>query len=473
MAFAILRITKQKGGSVGASGHHNDRTRETPNADPEKETQNRLLLGEDRNVRELVAECIEEHGGKPRRDSVEAVEYLLTASPEFFIEGDPRMLEEKIDRFCERALAFLSDPRSGGPTVKAVLHLDERTPHIHAHKVPIDPQGKLNAKYFYGTRARLGRLQDVYHEYMAPLGLERGVEGSRARHQEVKKFYAAITRDPQFKVDRSRLPDPPRVMLTQEARDQYKAEVAKGVMGQLDEDLRVLRHQAMLARDEHNQRVEIERRAGERVAEVERRAEMAEARLEPLTAEMERLRQANDFLNRRDVEAGRALAEQREKTRILGLRNRELAARLEDIPMPEVMDRLGYEGERRADRTVYRDEEDQVSMYIITAENRAYDVEQNLRAASSIDLVVFMRTEVEGGECDRRQAFVWLADTFGAGRAAGAYLCEREREFFTFLAQQRGERQRGRSPLTPDRDQARPEHDHDHERGGDGYSFGR
>lgn len=78
MTFAIVGIAKQKGGSVGASGHHNDRTRETPNADPERLSQKRVLVGDDKNVREIVDRIIAEHGGKPRSDSVEAVEYLLT-----------------------------------------------------------------------------------------------------------------------------------------------------------------------------------------------------------------------------------------------------------------------------------------------------------------------------------------------------------------------------------------------------------
>lgn len=43
MAFAIARIAKLKGGSIKASGQHNDRSRETPNADPVREDENRVL----------------------------------------------------------------------------------------------------------------------------------------------------------------------------------------------------------------------------------------------------------------------------------------------------------------------------------------------------------------------------------------------------------------------------------------------
>jgi hypothetical protein len=306
MAFAILRITKQKGGSVGASGHHNGRTRDTPNADPEREALNRLLAGEDRDLREIVSEIIEERGGKPRHDSVEAVEYLLTASPEYFMESDPQELQVKVDRFCERALAFLRDQRVGGTIAKVTLHLDERTPHIHAHVVPYDPEGKLNAKHFFGTRAKLRELQNVYHEYMAPLGLERGVVGSRATHQEVKKFYAAITRDPEFKVDRSRLPDPPKMMLTKEARDAYKESLVQAITQQLEDDFKTIAHQAMLTRDERNKRIEMERRA-----------EVAEKHLELLKADAHELWSQNNRLAAETIAKSRQLNSEQEQTRRL------------------------------------------------------------------------------------------------------------------------------------------------------------
>jgi hypothetical protein len=121
-------MSQQKGGSVASSGHHNDRTRETLNADPERKDQNRVIIGEDRNVRELVSEVIKEHGGKPRKDSVEAVEMVLTATHAHFTDERGEIDQEKVDCFVEQAKVFLEDPRSGGLCVKAVLHMDEQTP---------------------------------------------------------------------------------------------------------------------------------------------------------------------------------------------------------------------------------------------------------------------------------------------------------------------------------------------------------
>src|SRR5207302_3664751 len=75
--------------------------------------------------------------------------------------------------------------------VAGVLHRDELSTHLQALVVPIDERGRLNARHFIGgDRHRLSELQDSYAERMAALGLERGVRGSVATHEEVKQWYA-------------------------------------------------------------------------------------------------------------------------------------------------------------------------------------------------------------------------------------------------------------------------------------------
>ncbi|HXL09696.1 MAG TPA: plasmid recombination protein, partial [Candidatus Bathyarchaeia archaeon] len=107
MAFAVIRAAKQKGGGVAASGKHNDRARETPNADKEKERENRVLVGDERDVKTIVTELIDANGGKPRSDSVEAIELLLTASREFFTDGKEEILLERVEAFVEKGMKFI------------------------------------------------------------------------------------------------------------------------------------------------------------------------------------------------------------------------------------------------------------------------------------------------------------------------------------------------------------------------------
>ncbi|MCY7284793.1 MAG: DUF3991 domain-containing protein, partial [Cyanobacteria bacterium CAN_BIN43] len=71
------------------------------------------------------------------------------------------------------------------------------TPHIHAYMVPLDEKGKLNCRALLGgSRYRLSELQDDFAQAMAILGLERGIKGSKAKHTEISKYYAAVNSAP-------------------------------------------------------------------------------------------------------------------------------------------------------------------------------------------------------------------------------------------------------------------------------------
>lgn len=500
--YAILGISKQKGGSVALSGRHNDRAMRVPNADPERSHENRVLHGEDTNVRVLVTRTIEEHGGKPRKDAVEAIELLCKASPQYFNEKDPVKRQEKIDRFVEQAMEFLRDERSGGKLVKAVLHMDEHTPHIHAHKVPLDPDGHLNAKHYLGGREKMEAMHDLYAEYMAPLGLERGRRRSRATHERIEDFYRSINQEVRLEVEHGDVPDPPKVMITEEARRKYKEKLIRAVLKQLEEPHKVMRDQAMLARHERGQREEAERKADERVAAVEHAAAEKIKAVERDGAErFDNLHRSALFL----VEENRGLHRDKEELRVernnlhdalqkmtrekldFQMQARQYHDRLTDIPMPEVMERLGYEAERQGQMLVYRGDQNEVAMLI--QQQKAYDHQRELICRNSLDLVVHIRRQNEGLEgFDRNDALAWFQDEFGDQRAHGAYLANREQSALEFFGHRNEERERARA-LVPERgddpwrgprgraeDRDRgggPDRDGGPDRGGGGHSFGR
>src|SRR6476659_9751760 len=45
-------------------------------------------------------------------------------------------------------------------------------------------------------RIKLSKLQDSYAAALAPLGIERGVKGSKATHTKVKEYYQAVNSEP-------------------------------------------------------------------------------------------------------------------------------------------------------------------------------------------------------------------------------------------------------------------------------------
>jgi len=493
-----MRMEKRKGGAITLSGRHNDRTQPVPNADPERTHLNRILYGPDRPTRELVTEVIREHGGKPRKDSVEAIEFLCKASPEFFAEKDPQKFQEKVDAFVEQAMKFLEDERSGGKLVKAVLHLDEHTPHIHAYKVPIDPAGKLNNKHYMRDREQMERNQDLYYEYMKPLGLERGERRSRATHERIEDFYKSIEAPVRLDVDHDEIPDPPKVLITEKECKKYKDKVTRAVLKQLEEAHKTMRDQAMLARHERGQREEAERKAevaerlaAERVAATERaavdRVKEAERTAVEVLTENEKLRELGRSLLKERNDLRAALKEVGREKDEAQLRAKDYQDRLTDIPLHEVMEKMRYGREQLGEGYVYRDRQGRIALRV--EGQQLLDHRNQVVCRNSVDLVIHMRQKREGVEgFTQTQALEFLRDQFGDQRAAGAAVAHREQyalEFFGRLRERREERDRALVPQRGDDPWRGPQgraEDHDRgshdrgggpKRGGGGYDFGR
>ncbi|AVH68470.1 MobV family relaxase [Nostoc sp. 'Peltigera membranacea cyanobiont' N6] len=204
--LTILRIEKLKTfGNVAGSDDHVTRNRETPNADPTRENV-RLIGGEDeRALEEIVKEKISMLKHRPRHDAVLCTEMFLSASPEYFRPKDPSQSGQWSDSLMQQWAIASRDWLSqnyGSKCVRAELHLDESTPHIHAYIVPLNEKtGRVSHDAMFGGRGgqgriKLSKLQDSYAAALAPLGIERGVKGSKATHTKVKEYYQAVNSEP-------------------------------------------------------------------------------------------------------------------------------------------------------------------------------------------------------------------------------------------------------------------------------------
>lgn len=187
MAYAIMRAKKLANmGGVAASMQHCYRERETHNADQERTPDNQHLGAKSTDeamgkLRALLPE-------KRRKDAVLAVEYVMTASPEWFAKATP----EQEKAFFQRSLQWLADKYGADRIVTASIHRDEATPHLSAFVVPLTQDKRLSAKEFIGSRDKMRADQTSYAGCVADLGLERGIEGSKATHQTIQQHYAAI-----------------------------------------------------------------------------------------------------------------------------------------------------------------------------------------------------------------------------------------------------------------------------------------
>jgi hypothetical protein len=175
-------------GSVAASMQHCYRERETHNADQERTPDNQHLVAKSTDeamgkLRDLLPE-------KRRKDAVLAVEYVMTATPEWFAKATP----EQEKALFQRSLQWLADKYGADRIITASIHRDETTPHLSAFVVPLTQDKRLSAKEFIGSRDKMRADQTTYAACVANLGLERGIEGSKATHQTIQQHYAAVQR---------------------------------------------------------------------------------------------------------------------------------------------------------------------------------------------------------------------------------------------------------------------------------------
>lgn len=185
MAKAILRVEKLKTlGNVAGSLSHTYRTRETQNANPERFDDNTLHSSPETVLAALKARL----PLKRRKDAVVCLEYFIGASPEWFVGRS----QADQDKYFADALAWLKLRHGADNVLDFSIHRDETSPHLVAYVVPL-VDGKLNAKRFTGGRTALSVMQTEFAKKVGlPYGLERGVEGSKARHTTIKEYYAGV-----------------------------------------------------------------------------------------------------------------------------------------------------------------------------------------------------------------------------------------------------------------------------------------
>jgi len=185
--FAVLHTKKLKTtGEIGGLGKHNERERDTPNADPDRLALNERLAGSGDWMADVQA--LLDTQERIRTNAILAISNLLSASRDWFEAASPAQVEAWRDRSME----WLRETYGAENVVAAVLHRDETTLHIQAMVVPLDERGKLNASHWLDGPAKMSALQDSYARAVEDLGLTRGVQGSKATHQELQEWYAKV-----------------------------------------------------------------------------------------------------------------------------------------------------------------------------------------------------------------------------------------------------------------------------------------
>ena len=163
--FAIIRLNKIKTKiSFLQLQRHNFRLNRILNADEKKTYLNENLRTFEEAVKVFDEFFHSENSefSKRRRSAVLAVDFLMTASPDFFREAT----DKEVKRFFADCKNFITERHGAENILNVSIHYDEQIPHMHLTVVPVDEFGRLNCRYFYGKPIQLQKIQDDFEKYL-------------------------------------------------------------------------------------------------------------------------------------------------------------------------------------------------------------------------------------------------------------------------------------------------------------------
>lgn len=187
--YAIIRLQKFTNGSVRGIQSHDLREKDpltNPDIDKTKTIDNYSLV-ECTSYNKCIKNKIESLNNerKIRKNAVVMCQFIVTSNKEFFDELTPD--EEK--RFFIDSLEFISNRYGSNNIVSAIIHKDEKTPHMHVNFTPIK-DNKLSAKSIFGKKVELQNLQTEFYNIIGKKwNMERGQTKENERiHYETATF---------------------------------------------------------------------------------------------------------------------------------------------------------------------------------------------------------------------------------------------------------------------------------------------
>ena len=122
---------------------------------------------------------------KVRNDAVLMCSFVVGSDRKFF--GGLSPSEQR--QFFVDCTRFFAERYGEGNIISAVVHMDETTPHLHLNLIPI-AGGRLCAKKMFDRKALTALQTDLHREVGAKWNLQRGKEGSQAKHLDTAEFKA-------------------------------------------------------------------------------------------------------------------------------------------------------------------------------------------------------------------------------------------------------------------------------------------
>ena len=160
---------------------------DNPQIDPTRTRQNYNIIKRQRSYTQFINDKIAalDLPTKVRKDAVLMCSFVVGSDRAFFKNLSAREQQQ----FFVGCTRFFAERYGEDNIISAVVHMDETTPHLHLNLIPI-ADGRLSAKTLFGRK----ELQSLQTDFHAAVGrkwnLQRGREGSQAKHLSTAEFKA-------------------------------------------------------------------------------------------------------------------------------------------------------------------------------------------------------------------------------------------------------------------------------------------
>lgn len=332
--YAVCHLQRGSGSDSGMSCHIERKTADgkvyvPDNAEKSRTHLNRELITFPNGVHsrtEAIQYRIDNVGlhRKVGKNQTKAIRIILTGTHEQMIK---LQREGKLDRWIDANIRWLKDTFGEENLVSCVLHMDEKTPHLHATIIPILTTERIRKeregekKYVTKSgprlsaddvmaRGKLFQYQNTYAIAMKPFGLQRGVVGSTARHKTNSQYYRELML--QYEQDIERLQA--EVEKAREGRSKILSFFGTGELAQakqkitekdkqidkLQQRITQLEQEQLQLKEQH--KAELAKYRNSYMAEIDKaikRAEVAERKNSTYVTTIEKQKQRIDSLDRK------------------------------------------------------------------------------------------------------------------------------------------------------------------------------
>ena len=159
---------------------------ENESIDSTRTHNNYHIIERDMSYTEYINMRLAQEHKKPRKDAVLMSSFTFGSDGPYFAHLSP---EEQRELFTDATNYFVHTYGEEN-IISAIVHMDETNPHLHLNLIPFMPDKRLCAKELFCPQA-LRDLQTNLYEWLEPKWhLERGKEGSQAKHLSTAEFKA-------------------------------------------------------------------------------------------------------------------------------------------------------------------------------------------------------------------------------------------------------------------------------------------